>query len=216
MNGVSSPIRLRSGFGQAAIGVPGAVAGTGVRYCAFEACDVSHIGNYGIELSHGCQKNRIARCTLTDLGAGGVKLGEVAIRSPENEQTFGNELSDCTIADGGNLFPSCVAVWVGQSHDNTIAHNDIHGFPVYGDLHRLDLGLCKVGGPAEYRRVQPYPPHRHKIRRRFADPQRHGLHLYAGRSGRLGDPFQPLPRRRGPEVWGVGNLLRRGHYPHPG
>ncbi|MGA2033336.1 MAG: right-handed parallel beta-helix repeat-containing protein, partial [Thermoguttaceae bacterium] len=41
---------------------------------------------------------------------------------------FGNEVSDCTITDGGNLFPSCVAVWIGQSHDNTIAHNDIHGF----------------------------------------------------------------------------------------
>jgi hypothetical protein len=89
---------------------------------------VSHIGNYGIELSQGCQKNRISRCTLTDLGAGSVKFGEVVIRDPQNEQTFGNEVSDCTITDGGNLFPSCVAVWIGQSHDNVIAHNDIHGF----------------------------------------------------------------------------------------
>ena len=122
------PDPTRSGFGQAAIGVPGAIGGAGVRNCTFAGCDISHIGNYGIELSQGCQKNRIARCTLADLGAGGVKIGEVAVRDPQNEQTFGNEVSDCTITDGGNLFPSCVAVWIGQAHDNTIAHNDVHGF----------------------------------------------------------------------------------------
>jgi hypothetical protein len=122
------PDPTRSGFGQAAIGVPGAVWGAGVRSCALEACEVSHVGNYGIELSQGCHKNRISRCKLTDLGAGGVKIGEVAIRDPDSEQTFGNEISDCTITDGGNLFPSCVAVWIGQSHDNTVAHNEIQGF----------------------------------------------------------------------------------------
>ena len=36
---------------------------------------------YGIELGQGCQDNRISRCKLTDLGAGGVKIGETAIRS---------------------------------------------------------------------------------------------------------------------------------------
>jgi hypothetical protein len=117
-----------SGFGQAAVGVPGAVGAVGARSCTFDACEVSHVGTYGIELARGCQKNRITRCTLCDLGAGGVKIGEVVIRDPQSGQTFGNEISDCTISDGGNLFPSCVAVWIGQSHDNTIAHNDIHGF----------------------------------------------------------------------------------------
>ena len=101
------PDPTRSGFGQAAIGVPGALWGAGVRSCTWEACEVAHVGNYGIELSQGCHKNRIWRCRLTDLGAGGVKIGEVAIRDPDSEQTFGNELSDCTITDGGNLFPSC-------------------------------------------------------------------------------------------------------------
>jgi hypothetical protein len=100
----------------------------GARRCTFDACEVSHAGTYGIELARGCQQNRITRCTLTDLGGGGVKLGEVVIRDPQSEQTFGNEVSDCTITDGGNLFPNCVAVWIGQSHDNTISQNDIHGF----------------------------------------------------------------------------------------
>jgi hypothetical protein len=117
-----------SGFGQAAIGVPGAVWGRGVRSCTFEDCAIAHTGTYGIELARGCQHNRITHCRLIDLGAGGVKIGEVAIRATANEQTFGNDVSDCTIADGGNLFPSCVALWIGQSHGNTVVHNDIHGF----------------------------------------------------------------------------------------
>ncbi|MGC8642798.1 MAG: hypothetical protein ACP5XB_23305 [Isosphaeraceae bacterium] len=81
-----------------------------------------------MELAQGCQKNHITHCNLTDLGAGGVKIGEVAIRDQANQKSFGNEVTDCTITDGGNLYPSCVAVWIGQSPGNTIAHNDIHGF----------------------------------------------------------------------------------------
>jgi hypothetical protein len=122
------PDPSRSGFSQAAIGVTGAVWGRGVQSCTFDNCTISHTGTYGIELGQGCKHNRISHCTLTDLGAGGVKIGEVAIRGNSNEQTSGNEISDCVIADGGNLFPSCVAIWIGQSPQNTIAHNDIHGF----------------------------------------------------------------------------------------
>lgn len=117
-----------SGFGQAAIGVPGAVVGRGVRTCNFEACEVAHTGTYGIELAAGCQSNRVTRCKLTDLGAGAIKIGTMNVRDGASDQTTGNVVSDCTIADGGNLFPSCVAVWIGQSPGNTIAHNDIHGF----------------------------------------------------------------------------------------
>ncbi len=124
----SRPDPTSSGFDQAAIGVSAAVSGRGVRDCAFERCTVAHTGTYGIELSQGCRNNRITHCTLTDLGAGGVKIGEVTVRDGADRQTTGNVVSDCTITDGGNLFPSCVAVWIGQSPGNTVAHNDIHGF----------------------------------------------------------------------------------------
>ncbi|HEV2689851.1 MAG TPA: right-handed parallel beta-helix repeat-containing protein, partial [Bryobacteraceae bacterium] len=117
-----------TGYHQAAIGVPGAIWGEGVRSCTFDHCTIADVGSYGIELARGCQHNRITHCDIRHTGAGGIKIGETMVRASEEDQTSHNEISDCTIADGGNLFPSCVAVWIGQSHDNTIAHNDIHGF----------------------------------------------------------------------------------------
>ena len=55
------------GFSQAAIGVPGAVWGEGLRECAFENCNFTHIGNYALELGRGSQSNRISRCDFGDL-----------------------------------------------------------------------------------------------------------------------------------------------------
>jgi len=116
------------GFAQAAVGVPGAVWGEGVRDCVFENCAFEHIGNYGLELARGCQGNRIVRCEFSDLGAGGIKIGEAVIRENVAEQARGNEISDCEIDDGGKLFASAVGIWVGQSPGNRITHNHIHDF----------------------------------------------------------------------------------------
>lgn len=116
------------GFGQAEVGVPGAVWAEGLRDSVFENCAFRDLGDYGLELARGCQSNRVIRCEFSDLGAGGLKLGETAIRSRAAEQTRGNEITDCQIHDGGKMFHSAIGVWVGQSPDNRIVHNLIHDF----------------------------------------------------------------------------------------
>ena len=121
----AAPAERRTGFGQAAFGVPGTVAGEFVCHCQWTGCRFSHLGTYGLELARGCRDNEVRQCQFTDLGAGGIKLGETAIRSDEFDQTAGNHVCDCLVADGGNLFPGCVGVWVGQAHDNLIEHNEI-------------------------------------------------------------------------------------------
>ncbi|MBI1925451.1 right-handed parallel beta-helix repeat-containing protein [Candidatus Poribacteria bacterium] len=116
------------GFAQAAIGVPGSVTGEGVRRCTFDACTFAHLGAYALELGRGCQHNRVLGCEIAELGAGGVKIGETVIRENEAEQTHSNEISDCAIHDGGLIFHSAIGIWVGQSYNNRMVHNDIHDF----------------------------------------------------------------------------------------
>ncbi len=116
------------GFNQAAIGVPGAVWGEGVRGCTFDQCKFTHVGNYALELARGAQSNRIAKCEFSDLGGGGIKIGEQAIRTNAAEIAQSNEISDCRIYDGGNMLAAAVGVWIGQSPNNRIVHNLIHDF----------------------------------------------------------------------------------------
>ena len=132
------------GFGQAAVGVPGAVWGEGARACVFEECAFTHLGDYGLELARGCQQNRIVNCEFSDLGAGGIRLGETAIRQEPAEQACGNEIRNCAIYDGGKMFHSAIGIWVGQSPDNRLTHNLIHDFYYTG----ISIGWTWGYGPA--------------------------------------------------------------------
>jgi hypothetical protein len=116
----------RGGFVQAAYGVPGAVSAEGARHCTFEHCTFTQLGSYALELGRGCRDNLVSRCTLTGLGAGGVKIGERRVGPDEAEHTRRNTITDCTIAHYGNLFPSGVGIYIAIADDNRIAHNRIH------------------------------------------------------------------------------------------
>jgi Right handed beta helix region len=115
-------------FPQAEVASSAAISAVNARDCAFEQCTFEHTGAWAIELGRGCKRDRVENCELTDLGAGGIKIGEMTIRESEDDVASDDSVRECSISHGGRIQPAAVGVWIGQSHDDVIANDDISDF----------------------------------------------------------------------------------------
>lgn len=89
-------------------------------------CTFNALGGYAVHLMKGSSGNLIEGNALFDLGGGAIRIGEEKIAESQAEETKNNQIVDNNIHDVGRVYPSAVAIWIGQSANNIIAHNHIH------------------------------------------------------------------------------------------
>lgn len=110
---------------QAAVEIHGDIQAEFAEDCSFKACRFTHLGGYGLELGRGCKRFVVQGNEMSDLGGGGIRIGEG--RKPENsiEENNSHVVTDNQLRKLGRVFAPAVGIIIMQSGTNRVAHNEI-------------------------------------------------------------------------------------------
>jgi hypothetical protein len=113
---------------QSQVVVPAGIYAKGARHIRFENNTIAHTGAWGIHFAQGgCKDNHIVGNSMTDIGAGAVRIGGPDATDNDAEESGRTAITDNRIHDCAQVYFGAPAVYVGQSSGNRIAHNEITG-----------------------------------------------------------------------------------------
>ena len=112
--------------GQANAGLPHAtVRAAGLKNSLFERCEIAHTGSYAIWLQNGCKGQPHRAMLHPRYGRRrrpSWRNGACPIK--KELQAERNEVYNCFINDGGNVYHAGIGVWIGKSSHNKVHHCD--------------------------------------------------------------------------------------------
>jgi hypothetical protein len=98
----------------------------------FVNCKIAHTGTNAIWFRKSCTDCSVTHCYLHDLGAGGVKVGDIEIPEKQDHLTNNITIENNIIRSGGFVFPCAIGITIFQASDNKIVHNEIANFRYSG------------------------------------------------------------------------------------
>lgn len=110
-----------------------------------ESSTISGTGAYAAWVHEGCHNITVSNCTITDLGAGGVRIGEPRSGVAPNPASVASHVTvvDSLISDAGHTVEAGCGILLQQARDSALIHNTIENLFYTG----ISLGWDWEYGP---------------------------------------------------------------------
>ncbi len=123
--------------------IPAALSFTNCSHITFDSATISHTAGWGVEFvadeTATTNNDQVENSALYDIGTGGIRIGKwpTPNDTDANVPQF-NTVSNTVVSGFGRVMPTGTgtAIWIGDSHDNLIAHNDV------ADGYNGGIGVC--------------------------------------------------------------------------